>query len=857
VSVESALLPAQRIRGARLAGGYAWLLERLQLSVRPVWVIWIVTRAALLAAAIIGQHYCDPQFYHFAGQFAAGKLPYRDYSVEYPPLAVALTLLPALPLLPFAGIAPRPDAAFHLGLTSLPVPDPVRYGAYGVSFAVMMLLIDAFTLWLVMRMGRRVAPGDTNGALSGLLYTLLTLAAGALLQKFDLAAGALCLVALYGLIIRRPGLAWTALAGAALIKGFPILLAPPMALYQVAQVRVTDPRAWARRAFSEMAQAASVFVGIIAAVTLGVALWAGWNAVANTVLYHQARANEIESLWANLELLVGWLPGLAVSTRFNGADLSRVVLSPLDPALRNAPTLLLGILLGVVYLPLVWIARRWRRGAAGPADGDAAGAPESDARWLIAISLAALLAFMLAFRALPAHYAMILLPLASVMRLPSLTAGRVWWAALVALTLLGQGVILIWEPLKSLEPWAVAVLTARNVSWLAAFGALVVSLYRWPIVRTAALEGQSAVNVSVKAPPAPPVQTAGVEQPRGLAGLWRGLRETAPAIPGFSPRDEDVVAHVVRRISPTTLALAAGVVSLLIYGGFVLAFPITTWWEHPQLAIEMGRITGYNLFAAFGYVAAILGLFLCQFVALLAARRLSVAPADSGASPRSLRLGRVALLAFPALFTLVMIWMQPITTTDLYGYVARGYLYAHLHLNPMITPAQLLPGNILVDRPAAPYGPVWLLIAGAVSAVAGENLLANMLVFKLIAALCFFGAIVLVDVLARRLYPTRRLNIFVIFAWSPLLLFETIGNGHNDILMMLCVLGAFALTLRGRLRLAFALLILSALVKYFSLVFIPLWLIFVLYRHALTQRRPAPVAEGAGVTSSNGRGLVE
>jgi hypothetical protein len=180
-----------------------------------VWLIWGVTRATLLVAAIIGQRFCDPQFYHYAGQFAAGHLPYRDFGVEYPPLAVILTLLPALPLLPFAGIAPRPDPAFHSGLTSLPAPDPMRYGAYGVSFAVMMLLIDALTLWLVMRVGRRIASGDTNGAISGLISTLLTVAVGALLQKFDLAAGALCLLAIYGLLIRRPYLAWSALAAKA------------------------------------------------------------------------------------------------------------------------------------------------------------------------------------------------------------------------------------------------------------------------------------------------------------------------------------------------------------------------------------------------------------------------------------------------------------------------------------------------------------------------------------------------------------------------------------------------------------------------------------------------------------------
>src|SRR5262249_32489248 len=149
---------------------------------------------------------------------------------------------------------------------------------------------------------------------------------------------------------------------------------------------------------------------------------------------------------------------------------------------------------------------------------------------------------------------------------------------------------------------------------------------------TTALEGHTDVNASVSAPPEPPASAERADEPHGPAGLWQRLREAAPAIPGFSPRDEDVVAHLVRRIPPTTLVAVAGVVSLLIYLAFVDAFPLTTWWEHPQLAIQMGSVTGYSPAAAFGYVAAILVLFLCQFVALLAARRLTD---NSGAEGRS------------------------------------------------------------------------------------------------------------------------------------------------------------------------------------------------------------------------------
>src|SRR5262249_5962657 len=147
------------------------------------------------------------------------------------------------------------------------------------------------------------------------------------------------------------------------IKGFPLLLAPPVLFYQVAQVRSQQPGAWLKRATGAVGRSLGAFIVPIVAVTLAIILLAGWDAVASTGLYHEARANEIESLWANLELLVGWLPGLGITTRFNGADLSRVVVSPLDQAVRNGPTILLALLLCLVYAPLAWIALRWRRRA--------------------------------------------------------------------------------------------------------------------------------------------------------------------------------------------------------------------------------------------------------------------------------------------------------------------------------------------------------------------------------------------------------------------------------------------------------------------------------------------------------------
>jgi hypothetical protein len=296
-----------------------------------------------------------------------------------------------------------------------------------------------------------------------------------------------------------------------------------------------------------------------------------------------------------------------------------------------------------------------------------------------------------------------------------------------------------------------------------------------------------------------------------------------PYVAGLAPRVEESLARMLARAPALALVAVAGLVSAIIYALFVWAFPITVWWAHPHAGQDptaindLGRLTHYSPLAAAGFVAAIVALFACQVLALAAIGR-----REEQVSPA---LRRVAV-AFPLLFALILIWMQPVTTTDLYGYVARGYLYAYQHLNPMTKPAFLLPGSLLVSRPAAPYGPAWLLLCGAFAVLAGQNLLVNLLLFKVVGAGGVAVAIWLVGVLAGRLAPHRATRIVTFFAWNPLLLFEAVGNGHNDIVMMICVLGALVLMLDRRARAAFALIVLGALIKYAAVVLVPLWLVY-------------------------------
>ena len=844
-------------------------------------VCWSLTRLVLVIGMVLGHQYCDPQFYRYAGDFAVGRWPYHDVAVEYPPLAMVLLLVPALPLLPFAAIAPRPLPMLPPGLTQLVVPLTPRYAAYGVSFGVEMLLLDLLTLWLVRKVAARLLPGDPLGIRAGLLYVLLIFASGALLQKFDLAVGTLCLAAIYLLICRRHALAWSVLALAALVKGYPVLAVPVFALYMLHQAPPGSQVARVRACWRDLLTGALAFATVIAAATFPVVLVAGLSGVLHTLTYHTGRGIEIESIYASIVLTLGSLPGLGAHTAFSEGDLSRIVLSPISSALGATANYVTVALLALAYGAVAWATLRGGRGEGAPASGTSAASSiagdathhgEQSAAWLLVAGVCAVvLAFDLGFRALPAHYLLALIPLAAVLRLPRGRAARLWLGALLAIALLGQGVTLVWPALRDLLPWAVGLLDLRNLAWLASYLVLLGALWRFGLMTahgSAPGERDQATDAAlVRAPTdvAPPAtgETKPLPRRRRFMRAWARRMTTPPPVPGFTPRREDFFAYLFSRVAPLHLALAAGLASTVIYAGFALSFPITLWWSHPhdgsstRLINDIGRITDYSPFAAAAFVGAVLALFACQFVALVAAGHI----AQRGPASPTERLTRRLLWLFPVAFVVVMIWMQPITTTDLYGYVARGYLYAHLHLNPMVTPATQLPGGQLVDRPAAPYGPLWLLVAAAVARLAGENLLANMLAFKVIAALAVILTSICVDRLADTLYPDRRLRIDVLFSWSPLLIFEAIGNGHNDIVMMLCVVAAFAAMLRGRARIAFGLLVLGALVKYVSAFFVPLWLVYELRRRTRSVEVPAtlvavPAIPLAGAEQHPARALV-
>jgi hypothetical protein len=215
------------------------------------------------------------------------------------------------------------------------------------------------------------------------------------------------------------------------------------------------------------------FAATICAWTLLVLWFAGGAGVAHSVLYQGSRGTEIESLYANAILLVGWLPGMHVYTIFNAQDLSRIVKSSFDHVVDIVSLLLLAVSLGLAY-GAFWRARGRFQSLAGRK-------PAASLLQLAGTGMAAIfLAFMLSFRALPAHYLLAIVPIAALVRLPRPGLQRIWLASLAAVAASGQvmAIPMVWHSLVGLQPGAVLLLTLRNCAWILVFGILILTLWR-------------------------------------------------------------------------------------------------------------------------------------------------------------------------------------------------------------------------------------------------------------------------------------------------------------------------------------------------------------------------------------------
>jgi hypothetical protein len=189
------------------------------------------------------------------------------------------------------------------------------------------------------------------------------------------------------------------------------------------------------------------------------------------------------------------------------------------------------------------------------------------------------------------------------------------------------------------------------------------------------------------------------------------------------------------------------------------------------------------------------------------------------------------LVLFALLFNATLLFMHPVGAADLFDQIFRGRILGHYGANPFTTPPASFPDDPLRAwvggwaGTGSPYGPTWEYLAGATSWLAGNDLWANVILFKTLVIGAYGITAGLLWATLRRVRPEWAARGLLLFAWNPLVVFETAGNGHNDMVMIAWLVAALYLLARGGRWAVFApaAMMAAALVKFVpGLLILPL-----------------------------------
>jgi hypothetical protein len=363
-----------------------------------------------------------PVYERYGEAMADGKVPYRDFSVEYPPGALPAFVIPAL------GRSDGDSDGFRR------------------TFDRMMLICGCAALLCagIALRGLRAGPGRMGAALAFVAFAPLALGS-VLLSRYDLWPAALASAALAALAWGRLRLGSALLALGTVTKLYPAVVLP-LALIE----------AWRRGGSREALRCAAIFAGVFALVVVPfVALSPG--GIRWTLERQVTRPLQLESLGSSFLLAAHQAFGLGITMR-SGAG-SQNLAGALPATLAVLQTLV-----GAAVMIGLWVA--YARGPGG-------------AERLIRYSAAAVCAFVAFDKVLSPQFLIWLIPVVP------LVAGRRGLVA-SALLLLALVVTQLWFPYRywdlalHFDPLASWLVPLRDLLLLAVLAVLV-----WPSSRLA------------------------------------------------------------------------------------------------------------------------------------------------------------------------------------------------------------------------------------------------------------------------------------------------------------------------------------------------------------------------------------
>ena len=266
--------------------------------------------------------------------------------------------------------------------------------------------------------------------------------------------------------------------------------------------------------------------------------------------------------------------------------------------------------------------------------------------------------------------------------------------------------------------------------------------------------------------------------------------------------------------NPTIQLGALATASALIYIlAFVGRYSLIEWWSVPQQTIA--KISDHDPLSAVTYLLALSALFLIYALAIRIVQRNS-----------SAAMWRVAIAGAIA-FNAILLLLYPVDAADIFDNIIHGRMQAYYGANPFYQAAIEFQPDRFFDYAAwhyypSAYGPGWEWIAAQVARVAGDDIIANVIAFKLVGVFAYAATIALIVLTLRQYARDRALYGALFFAWNPMVLYATAGNGHNDAVMVMFIALGFYFHARKHFTAAMIALTAGALIKFIPALLLPI-----------------------------------
>ena len=259
--------------------------------------------------------------------------------------------------------------------------------------------------------------------------------------------------------------------------------------------------------------------------------------------------------------------------------------------------------------------------------------------------------------------------------------------------------------------------------------------------------------------------------------------------------------------------IGAALGSLAIYLlAFTLPANLLKLYQRGSLIGQLLRHAGLDGFLRLS--VAFISVGLLYFVGLRAAHQ------TSGKTAWMIVIG--GTLAFIIMF----LFMAPVDARDIYDNIFHGRILGVYGANPFRDLISAFPHDPLSQYPywknsPSAYGPLWETLAGITAWLAGDGIITNILAFKILPGIFHLASIAVVVSFLHRSQPQQALSGALLLGWNPVVLYETWGNGHNDIAMIFWVLLTALLISQKQYSFGTLSLIAGTLIKFIPVLLIP------------------------------------